>query len=140
MPERVWRRRTAGWKAPIGTTFIDRTSSWGNPWGAKLERIDGLGRRFAITGPGIGHREVLITDQVDAHRFVITRYFNALTRRQLPYGVDDVRAQLAGRNLGCFCGLHLPCHVDVTLLIANSHGPVTRSMLAEALAPYQPHR
>lgn len=140
MPERVVRRRSAGWKGPENTTYIDRTSRWGNPWGAKPERVPGLGRRYAITGPGIGHRSLLITDQVDAHRFVITRYFNALTRNQLAFTVADMRAELAGRNLGCFCGIELPCHVDVSLLIVNSDGPVTPRMLHEALARYQPRR
>jgi hypothetical protein len=37
---------------------------------------------------------------------------------------EAARAQLAGRNLACFCKLGEPCHADVLLEIANApEGP-----------------
>ena len=33
---------------------------------------------------------------------------------------DEIRAELAGHDLMCWCGLDLPCHADVLLDIANS--------------------
>jgi hypothetical protein len=33
--------------------------------------------------------------------------------------VDDIRAELAGRDLACLCPIGLPCHADVLLEIAN---------------------
>lgn len=33
--------------------------------------------------------------------------------------VDDIRAELAGKNLACWCPLDQPCHADVLLEIAN---------------------
>lgn len=32
---------------------------------------------------------------------------------------DDIRAELAGRDLACWCPLDQPCHADVLLEIAN---------------------
>lgn len=33
--------------------------------------------------------------------------------------VDDVRRELAGRDLACWCKLDQPCHADVLLAVAN---------------------
>lgn len=33
--------------------------------------------------------------------------------------VDDIRAELAGRDLACWCPLGQPCHADVLLELAN---------------------
>jgi hypothetical protein len=35
------------------------------------------------------------------------------------FTIDDVRANLPGKPLGCYCPLDQPCHVDVLLKIAN---------------------
>lgn len=34
-------------------------------------------------------------------------------------GVDEIRAELAGRDLACWCPLDKPCHADVLLELAN---------------------
>lgn len=36
------------------------------------------------------------------------------------FTVDDVRAELAGRDLACWCPLDQPCHADVLLELANA--------------------
>ena len=33
--------------------------------------------------------------------------------------VEDVRSQLRGRDLACWCPLDRPCHADVLLEVAN---------------------
>jgi len=38
---------------------------------------------------------------------------------------DEIRAELRGRDLLCWCPLSSPCHADVLLLIANSNGSVS---------------
>jgi hypothetical protein len=48
---------------------------------------------------------------------------SALLKRELAFSVDDVRTQLAGRDLACWCRLEDPCHADVLLDIAK---PVRR--------------
>lgn len=37
----------------------------------------------------------------------------------LPFDVDEIRAQLAGHDLACWCPLDQPCHADVLLELAN---------------------
>lgn len=37
-----------------------------------------------------------------------------------PLTVDDVRRELAGQNLACWCRLDQPCHADVLLEVANA--------------------
>ena len=32
---------------------------------------------------------------------------------------DDIRAELAGKNLACRCPLDQPCHADILLEISN---------------------
>ncbi len=34
--------------------------------------------------------------------------------------VADIRRELRGKNLACWCGLDQPCHADVLLEIANN--------------------
>ncbi len=50
--------------------------------------------------------------------------FAGLYARELevpkPPILADIRAQLKGKNLACWCGLGDPCHVDVLLEIANA--------------------
>ena len=38
----------------------------------------------------------------------------------LPYDLDEVRAELGGKNLACWCPLDQPCHADVLLELANA--------------------
>ena len=96
-PTRIQRRRTKGWRAPEGAVYVGRGSKWGNPWRVK----DGMSARGAVW-----------------------RYRDAVTGR-LPGvwpwhpTIDEIRADLAGRNLMCWCPLGQPCHADVLLEIAN---------------------
>lgn len=39
--------------------------------------------------------------------------------RFLTVAVDDIRRELAGKDLACWCRLDQPCHADVLLEIAN---------------------
>jgi hypothetical protein len=40
----------------------------------------------------------------------------------LKVSLDDIRANLAGRDLACWCALDQPCHADVLLALANDEG------------------
>lgn len=37
-----------------------------------------------------------------------------------PFTIEDIRKELKGKNLSCFCPTNNPCHADVLLDIANS--------------------
>lgn len=65
--------------------------------------------------------------------WVVPRWFNVsyfeadLRVGHLPFTAEQARAELAGRDLACWCPLDQPCHADVLLEIANAaSGPGLR--------------
>ena len=82
---------------PENTIYVGRPSKWGNPF-----RID----EFS-----------------DAARCVET-YREWLSGRRSaavkPPPMDEIKDQLAGKNLACWCAPGAPCHADVLLEVANS--------------------
>lgn len=85
---------------PDGAVYVGRPTKWGNPY-----------------KPGLGGNAMLETKQqcVDAYRSMI-RYAHR------PARVDQIQAQLRGRDLVCWCPLDQPCHADVLLELANKEG------------------
>jgi Domain of unknown function (DUF4326) len=51
-------------------------------------------------------------------------YRNDLLAGRLAVNVEDVRRELKGRDLACYCPLGMTCHADVLLQMANANGPV----------------
>lgn len=47
-------------------------------------------------------------------------YLRDLTAGTLPFTVADVRRDLRGLSLACWCPPDLPCHADILLLVANT--------------------
>ena len=90
-PFRVRRRRTRGWRMSENTVYVGRPTRWGNPH----------------TG--------------GTHTSMVERYSESLHSGQLGFTVAEVRRELAGRNLACWCGDSQPCHADVLLAVANPH-------------------
>ncbi len=120
MPERVQQRRIAGWRKPEGAVSVARPSKWGNPI-SLAER----GAQF----PSLDDRQVSM---------LVVRDFIPLAKRgRLSFpnwrflggergpvewtypSLEEIRAELAGRDLMCFCPLDQPCHADVLLELAN---------------------
>ena len=103
MPERIQLRRSKGWRKPAGAIVVARPTRWGNPF-VVGKRIDG----------------VLVRDR--AHSVALYRELMAHS----PERCAAVRAELAGRDLACWCPLQSPdgsrgpCHADVLLEVANS--------------------
>jgi hypothetical protein len=92
MPVRVQLRRTKGWRKPKDVVVVARPSRWGNPF-----RIGVDGNRTQC----------------------VTLYREALTRGELAFAVTDVRRELAGLDLACWCPPDEQCHADVLLELAN---------------------
>ncbi len=97
-PQRVQRKRSAGWKMPANTLKVDRTTRWGNPFtivecGSAAIAVAQHGRwmRGEIAAPG----------GVE------------------PPSRDVLRTALGGRNLACWCALNGPCHADLLITLAN---------------------
>lgn len=98
MPERVQLSRRRGYRKPENTVVVARPTQWGNP--------------FAVVD-GDRARAVLLFE-----------------RSALGFGTfhpDRIRAELAGKNLACWCPLPAPgepdiCHAAVLLRVANPEG------------------
>jgi hypothetical protein len=100
-------QRAKGWRKPPNTVVVSRPSRFGNPF-----TMDEAMRRDP-TLTKAGARRVV----VDEFRSM-TRSPSA--REQHGYPSDeDIKRELRGNNLGCWCPEDGPCHVDVLLEIAN---------------------
>jgi Domain of unknown function (DUF4326) len=57
---------------------------------------------------------------VDGDRAACVQKFRlALDRGELPYAASEVRLELGGHDLACWCPLDGPCHADVLLTVAR---------------------
>lgn len=101
MAERIQLSRAKGWRMPENTVKVDRTTKWGNAY------------IVSPLKPGkllVGER-VAVRNLADA----LACFETSLTGRQ----VAEIRAELGGKNLACWCALDKPCHADVLLRLAN---------------------
>lgn len=57
----------------------------------------------------------------------VRRFREDLVDGRLSFTVADVRRELAGRDLACWCPLGQPCHADVLLELANPGLPAGAS-------------
>lgn len=126
MPERIQLSRRKGWRKPENTVVVSRPSKWGNPFPADVEPftradavrmyrelvVDRVAWLVTDAGTRWEHRNRFTPERLEA----TTR--GGLRTRRVPTAAD-VRAELAGKNLACWCPLDQPCHADVLLEIAN---------------------
>ena len=96
MPERIRLSRAKGWRKPAETIVIARPSRWGNP--------------FTIREHGGEY----------SREEAVARFRTELLEGRLPYDIGMVKAELRGKNLGCWCSVDGPCHGDVLLEVANA--------------------
>lgn len=138
-PVRVQRKRIKGFKMPPNTVSVTRPGKWGNPFDFRSSdccwvalsygcRGDRLGRQQAsvkafaewVNPPAKGKKLVRMERGVrlgsDEKNFQIGPRFIVGP----PPTMDAIRAELAGKNLACFCALYQDCHADVLLEIANA--------------------
>lgn len=104
MPERIQRKRTKGWTMPPGAIYVGRGTRWGNPFK--------VGDHHRLIGRPVRDRAEAV-ELYELHTGPMGSY---------ELEVDEVRAELAGRDLACWCPPGEPCHADVLLRIANSEG------------------
>lgn len=118
MPERIQRKRTAGWRMPEGAVYVGRPTIWGNPFAVGAEVQVSVGSLVAIvrTTPALA---------VDCYRDLIEGRlsYQGMTHpddRAYVDGWHEALARLRGRDLACWCPLNQPCHADVLLEVANA--------------------
>ena len=91
MPKRIQRKRTKGWKMPVGSFYVGRPTKWGNPF--RGEREDSV-RAFEL-------------------------FLEIADKNQLGF-LKGYLSPLRGHDLVCWCPLDKRCHADVLLRLANS--------------------
>jgi hypothetical protein len=136
-PVRIQRKRTKGWQMPPNAVYVGRPGKFGNPfnfsssdncWNALALgcRGDAKGRSEAsvkafrqwVDNPGgrIKEMEFGLVMEAKGKSMQLGPRAKAGTAPSLA----EIREELRGKDLACWCALDQPCHADVLLEIANS--------------------
>lgn len=98
MPERIQMSRQHPWrKDHPDAVIVARPQRYGNPF---------------IVGTAENGGNI-------TRELAVSAFRAALIDGRLQFTVKEVRAELRGRDLACWCPLDLPCHADALLEIAN---------------------
>lgn len=130
MAERIQLCRQRGWRKPPGAIVVARPTKWGNPIRITPERVNQPCRMmYRVHGSPMDHHGGPAYAVLETARYFAAKFFewDLLNGR---YGdaypsVEQVRAELAGRDLACWCplstrrGNYPSCHADVLLDIAS---------------------
>ena len=113
MASRRQRSRARGWRLPASGRTVCRPGYWGNPFRP--------GGPYTIQDMRDDNAKVVEQGQVVdvPHAVELYRRYLAL----FPFRVDQVRRELAGRDLYCWCPEGAPCHGDVLLHVAAGGDP-----------------
>lgn len=106
-PQRIQQRRVKGWRKPEGAVSVTRSTEWGNPYrvGAEL-----MTSKFGA--PDFPPLTITAPLAVALFREWLVQKFGE--------GIyEQIRRELGGKDLMCFCPAGAPCHADVLLEIAN---------------------
>jgi hypothetical protein len=96
-PRRLQCQRTKAWakRKPPGTIYVGRPSRWGNPFQPRGKTIE-------------------------AHQEAVDEYRDWLMEPERAFFREDIRRELRGHDLSCWCRINWPCHADVLLEVANN--------------------
>lgn len=94
-PKRIQRKWVKGWKMPTNTVSVCRPGKFGNPF---IVGVDG-------------------TAQECVEKFAKDIGF---IDSRLAFDFEDIKTELAGKNLACWCKKGDYCHADVLLELANT--------------------
>jgi len=97
MPKRIQMKRTRGCRKPANAIYVGRPTKWGNPF-----RSDGS--RDAASCVACFRKWLAAAKRADIERPTI----------------EEIRSELRGKDLACWCKTEDPCHADVLLELANS--------------------
>lgn len=135
MPRRIqMHRRKGGWrKDHLDAVIVARPSKWGNPFAldgpldlfAWLslagERGDRTMREWRRDACAEAFRLMMTAERRAIPTDEVTDLDRAMALRPDAYPThDEIRAELCGRDLACWCPLDAPCHADVLMEIANA--------------------
>lgn len=103
MPKRIQRKRTKGWRMPENTVYVGRPSKYANPY-------------------KVGQRWLSVDTYIDMTQEMVVEWFEVFAQGMVSNGLwtlQEIRNDLRGNNLACWCPLDKPCHADILLKLAN---------------------
>lgn len=136
-PTRVRLSRAKGWRMPPNTVKVTRPGRWGNPFNLRSSdhcwtaiahgfKADPAGRQAASVAMFrawvLGGEAATVSDcgiyiDTGGERRPIS--VSPAIDAPAPPSLDDIRRELGGKNLACWCALDARCHADVLLELAN---------------------
>jgi hypothetical protein len=135
-PQRIQRKRTAGWRMPEGATYVGRPTVFGNPfraykceccgyWDVKDDNdVTYLVDHTYVQQQHVRSDPATWTSRSEANREAVRLYNDELTywfggrmKNDVPF--REAVESLRGRDLACWCPPGQPCHADVLLSLAN---------------------
>lgn len=138
-PKRIQRKRIKGWKMPPNTVCVTRPGKFGNPFDFRKSDCCWLALSYNCRGDKLGRQEASVKAFIEwieppsGRKKLVrmergVRFGNDKNNCQIgprfivgpPPSIDEIRGELRGKNLACFCRLDQPCHADVLLKIANA--------------------
>jgi hypothetical protein len=120
MPERIRRLRVQNWSKG-DAVIVDRTSGYGNPWKVGEPGVPDRAAAAAQFQLGLALRRIVLATAKNPDEALL------LMRLGSNYPSDEqIRAELAGRDLACPCPLPEPgevdhCHARVLIDEAGGH-------------------
>lgn len=138
-PKRIRLSRAKGWRMPVNTVKVDRSTKWGNPAGVVRSGMLHVGEdehgRPDMRGPWLCYLNVadyragklggfLFATKPEAVAKAVELFRWRITESPLARDVELRAAlgELRGKNLACWCDHRGPCHADVLLELANRPG------------------
>lgn len=122
-PKRIQRKRTKGWRMPEDAVYVGRPSKWGNP----IDLSD-VGAQYpslnVVQVATLVVRDFRVLAERGRLGFPNWRFLGGRRGPVVEWAytyppLDEIRDELAGRNLACWCPIDEPCHADVLLELAN---------------------
>jgi len=120
-PRRIQRRRRRGWRLPDRAVYVGRPTVWGNWYRvSRSSAYHGLpGSWFVMDDSGTAYHPAEDT-QRSARQLAVELFATSVADGRDPRLTQaQIRSELAGRDLVCWCPSTEPCHADVLLAVAN---------------------
>lgn len=131
-PKRIQRKRTRGWRMPEGAVYVGRPTIYGNPFRVikstcckTVDVMDDNGVTYIIDHKWAHEKGWEDVNRPGAWKWARSESVRLFYDDLVVFGCsrvssDEIRDELAGKDLACWCPLDQPCHADVLLEIANS--------------------
>lgn len=126
-PQRIQMSRQRPWRSSYpAAVIVARPSKWGNPF--RWDQYHQYPSAHYLDGTPREHEDMGRIPDAVRRAHAVQDFRNSLLHGGIPArypSVDDIRGELAGRDLACWCplwgsdGLRMPCHGDVLLIVAN---------------------